>query len=139
MKHLCITILLFCICTQINAQVGLNQNNAAPDSSAMLDVSSSNKGVLIPRLLKSQRDSIVNPQQSLLIYQTNFEEGFYYFTGNKWISLTKALSDDVGLGIKGKLAYWQNSNGLKALPLLLLRLNDVTFSFCLTSVLQANK
>lgn len=53
------------------AQVGINYNNALPDSSAMLDVDANDKGVLIPRLTSNQRDSISNPAEGLLIFNTD--------------------------------------------------------------------
>lgn len=67
------------------------QNNP----SAMLDVASNNKGVLIPRVsLTSTMDisTIVSPATSLLVYNTatvgippnNVSPGFYYWTGTKW-------------------------------------------------------
>ncbi|WP_435354375.1 hypothetical protein [Emticicia sp. SJ17W-69] len=67
------------------------QNNP----SAMLDVASKNKGVLIPRVsLTSTSDitTIVSPATSLLVYNTatvgippnNVSPGYYYWTGTKW-------------------------------------------------------
>lgn len=61
----------------------------------MLDVASSNKGVLIPRVsLTSTADisTIVSPATSLLVYNTstigtppnNVSPGYYYWTGTKW-------------------------------------------------------
>ena len=53
----------------INAQTAIGTDN--PDSSAMLDVSSTTKGVLPPRMTKVQRDAIVNPAKGLLVYCTD--------------------------------------------------------------------
>lgn len=50
-----------------------------PHSSSILDVSSSTKGVLLPRMTSQQRDSIVSPATGLLIYQTDNTPGFYYY------------------------------------------------------------
>ena len=44
--------------------------NTDPDSSAILDVSSSSLGVLFPRLTSTERDAIVNPAKGLVIYNT---------------------------------------------------------------------
>jgi hypothetical protein len=68
---------------------------AQSNSSAMLDVASNNKGVLIPRVsLTSTTDirTIVSPATSLLIYNlttvgtppNNVSPGYYYWTGVKW-------------------------------------------------------
>lgn len=68
----------------ITAQVSVNQDNGDPDPSAILDVQSSDKGLLMPRMTQSQRDAIPNPVPDLMIY--NVEEScFNYFTGENWI------------------------------------------------------
>jgi uncharacterized coiled-coil protein SlyX len=60
----------------------------APNASSLLDITSTNKGVLIPRMTKAQRDGILTPVEGLLIYQTNSTAGFYYYDGGAW----KAIS-----------------------------------------------
>src|SRR5437762_13953820 len=52
-----------------------------PNASSLLDVVSTTKGGLIPRMTKTQRDAIVAPVQGLLIYQTNSTPGLYYYDG----------------------------------------------------------
>lgn len=59
-----------------------------PDRSALLDLSSNTKGLLIPRMTLSQRGNITNPATGLMIYQTDFLAGFYYFDGKEWKSLS---------------------------------------------------
>ncbi|HRS53840.1 MAG TPA: hypothetical protein P5250_03960 [Bacteroidales bacterium] len=65
---------------EINAQTGvaINTTGASADLSAMLDISSLNKGVLIPRLTEAQKNLIVNPATGLIIYQLDQDSGFYY-------------------------------------------------------------
>ncbi|MGE5520452.1 MAG: hypothetical protein ACM3VS_11040, partial [Candidatus Dadabacteria bacterium] len=41
--------------------VGINADGSTPDNSAMLDVKSNTKGLLIPRMLQSERNAIVSP------------------------------------------------------------------------------
>lgn len=69
--------------------VGINNNN--PDNSAMLDITSTNSGLLIPRMTLTQRNGITTPAHSLLIYQTDNEPGFYYNQGTpvapSWVKL----------------------------------------------------
>jgi hypothetical protein len=48
--------------------VGINITGATPANSAVLDVKSSNKGLLIPRISDAQRDAILSPAQGLIIY-----------------------------------------------------------------------
>ena len=51
--------------------VGINASGNPADTSALLDVSSTTKGVLIPRMTTIQRNAIVNPAVGLQIYNTN--------------------------------------------------------------------
>lgn len=51
------------------AQVGINTNT--PHSSSILDVSSTTKGFLIPRMTHAQKTAIVSPVAGLLIYCTD--------------------------------------------------------------------
>ncbi|MEO7310342.1 MAG: ice-binding family protein [Chitinophagaceae bacterium] len=51
-----------------NTQVGIG--TTLPDTSAVLDISSSVKGLLMPRLSTSQRDAIYRPAKGLMIYNT---------------------------------------------------------------------
>ncbi|HOA10775.1 MAG TPA: hypothetical protein PKN65_10945, partial [Tenuifilaceae bacterium] len=54
----------------IHAQVSISSDGSDPDSSAMLDVKSTNLGLLIPRMTSAQRDAITNPAEGLLIFNT---------------------------------------------------------------------
>jgi hypothetical protein len=53
------------------AQVAVNTDNTLPDSSSMLDVKSSTKGFLAPRMTAAERDAIVRPANGLLIFCTD--------------------------------------------------------------------
>ena len=74
---------------RINAAgaVGIGAN---PSGSAKLDISSTSKGILIPRMTQSQRNAISSPATGLLIFQTDNAPGFYYFTGSSWSSIKGA-------------------------------------------------
>jgi len=80
---LIINLLLFSIA--LFAQVGINTGNNGPDGSAILDVNSTDKGFLPPRLTEAQRNGISNPAAGLLIFQTDGTTGFYYYNGTNWI------------------------------------------------------
>jgi hypothetical protein len=49
----------------------INTSGADPDNSAILDVSSTTKGMLIPRMTEAQKADIALPKNGLLIYQTD--------------------------------------------------------------------
>ena len=74
------------------AQVGINTDNSDPDASAMLDIKSTTKGILIPRMNMAQRAGIANPVKGLLVFVTN-DDSFYYYDGSDWELLG---SDDLG-------------------------------------------
>ncbi|HNX06602.1 MAG TPA: hypothetical protein PKL96_03370, partial [Bacteroidales bacterium] len=73
--------------------VAVNASGTTADPSAMLDVSSASKGLLIPRVsLNSTTDvtTIPSPAVSLLVYNTNPSMtggavGFWYFNGTNWV------------------------------------------------------
>ena len=60
---------------------------SSPSASALLDVSSSSKGILIPRMTATQKNAISSPTTGLLIFQTDAPSDFYYYNGSSWISL----------------------------------------------------
>ncbi|AEW00551.1 hypothetical protein A4D02_24785 [Niastella koreensis] len=72
--------------------VAISAATAVPDASAMLDVQSSSKGVLVPRMTIAQRNAIASPATGLLIFQSDNTPGFYYNSGTPaspvWTALT---------------------------------------------------
>ena len=64
-----------------------------PDSSALLNISSTKKGILIPRMTLNQRNNIPLPATGLLIYQTNNNPGFFMFNGTSWAAVTPSRAN----------------------------------------------
>lgn len=64
------------------AQVGIG--TATPNTSAALDITSTTKGLLIPRMTAAQRNAISFAVTGLMIYQTDGTAGFYYYNGSSW-------------------------------------------------------
>ncbi len=64
-----------------HSQVAINTDGSSPDNSAIFDVKSSNKGVLLPRMTQAQRNAIAGPATGLMIYQTDNTPGVYYNSG----------------------------------------------------------
>lgn len=73
----------------IHAQQGvsINASGTPANASAMLDISATNKGLLIPRMTSAQKVAIAAPAKGLLVYQTDVDSGFYYYTGNRWVGI----------------------------------------------------
>jgi len=80
MKHIILLGLFFCITTtSLNAQTGIG--TTAPNASAKLEIASTDKGLLIPRMTSAQRGLISLPANGLLVYQTDGVIGFYVNSG----------------------------------------------------------
>ena len=85
-----ILLSLFCFFfLEVSAQVGIGTTN--PDASSVLDIESTNAGVLIPRIaLDSIGDNItiLSPATSLLVYNTStisdVTPGFYFWNSSRW-------------------------------------------------------
>ncbi|RAK70337.1 glycine-rich protein [Hymenobacter edaphi] len=75
------------------ASVGIG--TAAPDASAVLDLTSVTQGLLAPRMTASQRAGIQAPAPGLLVYQTDgLQMGFWYYTGAAWTYLNPTPAGD---------------------------------------------
>ena len=94
-KHIFLIITAFTFSlTILNAQVGINTDGSNPYASAILDVKSTDKGVLIPRMTITQRDNIANPATGLMVFITN-DNNFHFFNGTAWqvISAAQQVAD----------------------------------------------
>lgn len=89
-KQLLFSALLFSICT-FNTQAQVGVGIASPDNSAMLEVNSTTKGLLTPRMTASERTGIISPATGLIVYQTDGTAGFYYYNGG-WLMLINEAS-----------------------------------------------
>jgi hypothetical protein len=84
-KFTSIVFLIFFVVISNAQNIAINETGAEPDTSAMLDISSTSKGLLIPRMTKAQRNAIPSPGTGLLVFQTAPDSvGFHYFDGSDW-------------------------------------------------------
>lgn len=72
--------------------VAINTDGSNSDNSALLDIKSNSKGILIPRMTAAQKSAIITPATGLLIYQTDDTIGFYYYNGSSWTPLISAAA-----------------------------------------------
>ncbi len=100
MKRLKIILLFICTVNLLVAQTGIG--TTTPDASAKLDVSSTNKGFLPPRVtLTSGTDNstIPNPATGLLVYNTGnnagLVAGYYYWNGTSWATIATSQGSGV--------------------------------------------
>jgi hypothetical protein len=93
---LLLLIISVTIFTKTFAQnIAVNQTGNLPDTSAMLDVSSSNKGFLAPRMTTTQQNAIPLPAKGLLIFNTT-DNGFKVNTGTTGSPVWTALATGSG-------------------------------------------
>lgn len=90
-------LVAFLLCSFItNAQVGIGTTN--PDVSSVLDVKSNTQGLLVPRMTSLQRENIVDPANSLLVYDLQQRSYFYYDSippNSKWIRVSTEIDKRV--------------------------------------------
>ncbi|MCX6305459.1 MAG: hypothetical protein NT040_10870 [Bacteroidetes bacterium] len=93
-NHFVLTALLICISITLMAQVGINSDNSLPDGSAMLDVKSSTKGVLLPRLTYDQRNAINTPAEGLMVFCTDcgVNGTLSVYSNNVWRTFSPCIS-----------------------------------------------
>lgn len=92
--------------------VGINTSGALPDASAMLDIASTTKGLLIPRMTTAQRNAIPAPAEGLLIYNLDCKD-INLYNGTSWISMmlmAPTAAAATGTAATQFTANW-NSNG----------------------------
>ncbi len=102
--------------------LAINTDGSTANTSAILDVKSTAKGILIPRMDSLQRATIPTPATGLLVYQTNKDSGFYFYDGTAWLQLISPGNNlwkknglhihntntgNVGIGISNPLARLQ--------------------------------
>ncbi len=96
MKKIIATLLTIYSINSMAQNVGVN--TTTPDASAVLDVTSTNKGMLIPRVALTATNvaaPVTAPVVSLLVYNTNtagaipndVKPGYYYWDGAKWVGI----------------------------------------------------
>lgn len=71
---------------KLNAQVGISTDNTLPHPSALLDIKSSNKGLLLPRI-STPSTSIASPAAGLMVYDQE-KANLAYFNGSSWNNIS---------------------------------------------------
>jgi uncharacterized protein (TIGR02145 family) len=111
MKNLFILLTIFTTFAAMAQSVGINADGSSANTSAMLDVSSTTKGFLPPRMTFLQRQAIVSPATVLMIYCTNCSTNgeMQVYNGSSWTNMiggSATASTTVTIG--GQI--WQSSN-----------------------------
>jgi len=110
-KFICLGILFVGLSAWFGAQsqgVAINNDNSSPDASAMLDVKSTTKGMLAPRMTLAQRNAIVSPATGLTIYQTDNNPGLYYNSGTPAIPAWFMVGNNAGQWLNNGTTIYYN-------------------------------
>ena len=92
-----IAILLLSLNVIGQSNVGIG--TAVPDPTSILDLTSTSKGFLAPRLSTAQRTAIASPAPGLLVYDTNI--GCYFYFNGAWTSLCQLSGPTGATGVAG--------------------------------------
>ncbi len=88
MKNIILSILsvLLSVMAGFSQNVGINADGSAPDNSAMLDVKSTSKGFLPPRMTMTERDAISSPINGLIVFCTDYgtSGSLFLYSGGNW-------------------------------------------------------
>lgn len=104
-------IMLLLSQTAFSQGVGINNNNSNPDPTAMLDVKSTNKGMLVPRMSTVQRNAIASPAVGLLVFDLT-TNGFWYFDGTVWVQISSGASSNQTLSYAGSTLSISGGNSV---------------------------
>ncbi len=87
------------------AQVGIG--TTTPNSSSILDLTTTTQGLLVPRMTLAQKTAISSPATGLMIFQTDGASGFWFYTGSAWIP---ALANNNGWTTTGNSGTTAGTN-----------------------------
>jgi hypothetical protein len=108
-----IALFLAFFAKKITAQVGINATNTPPNTSAMLDISSTTKGLLIPRMTTAQKDAIPNKSEGLTVYDIDLKQFSYWKIENligSWQNFGGPVSGASGVGWQANGTHIENTN-----------------------------
>jgi len=97
--------------TITSTNVAINATNAAPAASAALDITSTDKGMLIPRMTANQRDNIDTPANGLMVYVTD-DNTFYYYKSNAWTAVGGGGGGFANATLAAPVTINQNNNNV---------------------------
>jgi len=106
------TFLLFALflpfVTIVAQSVAINTDGAAAHTSAALDIKSTDKGMLVPRMTTAQRTAISNPATGLLIFDTT-TGSFWFYNGSSWANLVDSNTGTSVWAANGSNIYNTNA------------------------------
>lgn len=92
-----------------HGQVGVGTGQ--PDNSALIELKSTEKGFLPPRMNTAQRDAIGSPTAGLIVFNLDCND-LQLFNGTGWVSVSNAGGLVTPDPITGNINPWANSDGV---------------------------
>lgn len=112
LKYIASSMMMLMLSQTLFAQgVGINDDNTNPDPTAILDVKSTDKGMLVPRMSTPQRTAIVSPAVGLLVFDLT-TNGFWYFDGTVWVQISNGAVSNQTLSYTGNTLSISNGNSV---------------------------
>lgn len=87
LKLLVLSSTLFFVSSLLAQSVSINTDGSSPNASALLDIKSIDKGLLIPRMTSAQRTAIITPANGLMVFDITTNSPWYY-NGALWSQLS---------------------------------------------------
>jgi len=113
-KYLMILLLSIALPYQvIYGQVAINEDGSPPDNSAILDLQSASKGLLLPRIDFNDRPDPA--AAGLLVFVTangpSGDNALYLYDGTRWIKIGMIESTGIGEQKQGGIVFWLDESG----------------------------
>ncbi len=110
MKSTIFTTVFVLLSLGLFAQVSINTDGIDPDASAMLDVKSTSKGFLPPRMTSEEIMAIPNPAEGLIAYNSTTNSPVFY-DGSSWLNFDKTAMLSVGDYFGGGVIFYLDGSG----------------------------
>ncbi|MBL0357168.1 MAG: tail fiber domain-containing protein [Chitinophagaceae bacterium] len=128
MKNISLLVFVF-----FNTAIAFAQNNigigtSSPNNSAMLDITSTTKGLLIPRMTTAQRNSIVSPAKGLMVFD-NDTNSFWFYNGSTWTNIAANTGSGWALTGNSGTSLATDFIGTTDNQALLFKVNNKRFGF----------
>jgi len=114
MKSFLSILFLLTITIRLSVAQSVGVGTSTPNNSAMLDIQSNAKGMLIPRMTSAQRSAISSPATGLLVFDNTTGSFWFKSTGN-WVELVDTLNNvwkkngaDAYVGVTGNVGIGTN-------------------------------
>ncbi|MCK5846428.1 MAG: hypothetical protein KAG84_03245 [Bacteroidales bacterium] len=94
--YLLVLCFIFTMASSLTAQVSID--NPIPDSTSVLDLKSMSKGFLIPRMTSTERNNILSPANSLMVFDTDIKKFLYWSSSSsQWVILNPWYAEENGI------------------------------------------